>query len=662
MKHILKGFLITALMVLLLSCTFPGDAPPNGSSFGGMSSEFFDDSTMHAIEITIDPDIFQMILNEHKDGDPDRDYRLATSFTFDGQTVQNVGIRGRGNTSRDNLKRQFKISFDCTDPFNTDQSADVSTKASFPGNDNREFLNVRKLNLRASKNDPTLIREFISYKMYREMGVLAPQASMAKVTVNGVNQGVYTIVEQLDKQFVKVWFDNDENDGNLYKGMYGSDFSPGSYDSETYQLKTNKSVNNTSDITSFISQLNNTTSYNSLSAIVDMDNLLGYLAVSHGIGHWDADAGNSNNDYIYHNPVNGKWYVAVWDCDNTFGSDWAGSTLSKDIHGPLNGSGTVILTKAMSLATTRYDQKLTEFANAWHPDMTTTFNTEVDRIKNLIATEVANDPHLVDIDDWHDSYTTGIPTNNTPFDETVNQQYDSGIGLKNYFQQRMDFIVSALGIATTTTTTTTVSSTIDVSISIQGGLPQYNGLYHYTSNGSVTVELTGTDLGTVTSVDYDVYEILNGEPDTEVFLTNLTPGSSPWTQAVPLTTADNLYTMYRIRANYTDGSANEDQYVDIWRFNPTPASPAVSGDDVTFYYFNGFHDGSDTVFIRGGMNSWALTDEMTWNGSQYVITITGMTNNQYEYKFYNQDEDEWYADPHNYKLDYAGNHNSILDK
>ena len=82
----------------------------------------------------------------------ENDYYYHTRFIFDdGQlrdTLENVGLRLRGNTSLSAQKKSFKVSFNEYEP-------------------GREYQGVRKLNLRGSHNDPTMVREKLFYEVWK---------------------------------------------------------------------------------------------------------------------------------------------------------------------------------------------------------------------------------------------------------------------------------------------------------------------------------------------------------------------------------------------------------------------------------------------------------------------------------------------------------------
>ena len=450
--------LFILIILLLMMCILPGDRGQiaNDEDDTDLSYIIFDDTKNHKIEIEIDPLVLQKLLDEHCTSDLRRDYRVATSFKFDGKEIENIGIRGRGGDfSECNDKRQFKISFNCVDPY-------ISTsynRHNFPKYENRRFYGLRKLNLRASQNDPTIVRELIAYKMFRENGVPAPRASTAELYINGGYWGQYLIVEQPDKTLLKRWFD--DNDGNFYKSAQpGATFLPGSYDSTIYELKTNEILNDTSDIIQFMIDLNNVSTKAELEAIMNIENILNYYAVTVTIGHWDGLGGNCNNDYVYHNPQDNKWYIVVWDCDNTFGSDWGGDTLDSDIYALHRQAGSIytndedhnITNKALLIDEVRnqYKEILCNVITKYDLDITTGFTDEIYRIRDMIKDSVQNDPHMSGYlyDNFIDAFDR--KPDNCPDPDSCPPpycwQFESGIGLKSFIEYRINYIKSQPGI------------------------------------------------------------------------------------------------------------------------------------------------------------------------------------------------------------------------
>ena len=116
------------------------------------------------------------------------------SLTINGQHLNGTGARYKGNASfnlmRGSLKRNMKIKLDWT---NKDQN----------------YNSIETLNLNAGGLDPSKLRDAFSYWLFREAGVPAPRTAFAEMTLTIPGQyekehlGIYTIVEQVNKSFLK---------------------------------------------------------------------------------------------------------------------------------------------------------------------------------------------------------------------------------------------------------------------------------------------------------------------------------------------------------------------------------------------------------------------------------------------------------------------------
>ena len=122
-----------------------------------------------------------------------------------------------------------------------------------------------------------------------------------------------------------------DDHGNLYKCTWGADLkykgSNQSYYYGPYELKTNKSANDYSDLIQFIQTLNSISDADFSCFIEDhfeVELYLKTLAAEMIIGHWDGYAFNKNNYYLYQQPSSGKFVFIEYDMDNTFGIDWFG--------------------------------------------------------------------------------------------------------------------------------------------------------------------------------------------------------------------------------------------------------------------------------------------------------------------------------------------------
>jgi hypothetical protein len=226
-------------------------------------------------------------------------------------TVENIGFRLRGNTSRYADKKSFKISFN-----------------SFV--QGQKWFELEKLNLNGEHNDPSILRSYTAAYCLNSADLISPRNSYVKLFVNNEYKGLYYNTEHIDEEFLKKRFINDDN-GNLYKASYGADLTylgnnPSNY-FNFYELKTNKNSNDYSGLINFLNVLNNSNDQDfpcAIQQVFDVESYLKTLAIEILCGHWDGHAYNKNNFYLYQRPSDNKFMLIEYDMDNTLGIDWMG--------------------------------------------------------------------------------------------------------------------------------------------------------------------------------------------------------------------------------------------------------------------------------------------------------------------------------------------------
>jgi spore coat protein CotH len=275
------------------------------------SWQLYDDSEVGIVEISVDPAKLEWIYNNVQS-----DSLHFASIHFRNkwidETIDSVGFRLRGNTSRQSAKKSFKISFN------------TFIKG-------RKFYNVEKLNLNGEHNDPSIIRSKICWDLYETIGMPASRAAHTSVYINGDYYGLYISVEQIDDEFLQKNF-NDDSD-NLWKCLYGADlkykgpnpqdYYPLNQNPPAYELKTNKEEYEYSKLAELISTINLTPFpylADSLEKILVIPEFIKYLAMNTLVGSWDDYRSLMNNYYIYHE--NDIFHWIPYDYDNTFGIDW----------------------------------------------------------------------------------------------------------------------------------------------------------------------------------------------------------------------------------------------------------------------------------------------------------------------------------------------------
>lgn len=280
-------------------------------------STLFEQEKVNSVNINIHPDSLHVIMT-----DIYSDHYFKAQFTYNydnhSDTIQDVGFRLRGNTSREAKKKSFKISF----------NEFVS---------GRRYQGVKKINLNGQHNDPSLIREKLFYDTWNKINMPARRTSFVKLFINQSYYGLYTNLEEFDKDWLNRVFP--DNNGNLYKCTYPADLvylndnqttyknivSGSSTGGRAYDLQTNEAEDDYSDLVQLIKTLNQPISskfITEIQEILDVPSTLKAFAFDVASGNWDDYMYNKNNYFLYHSSSTGKFEFISYDTDNTFGVDW----------------------------------------------------------------------------------------------------------------------------------------------------------------------------------------------------------------------------------------------------------------------------------------------------------------------------------------------------
>lgn len=301
---------------ILRLCCFLGWALISLGLHAQNSTALWDDSRVSAIYLTLPADSVDSIY-----ADPLGDHYFLSTFIFDDgmaqDTLAQVGLRLRGNTSRFSEKKSFKISF------NTYQLG-------------RRYQGVKKLNLNGEHNDPTMCREKLFYEVWERCGMPGRNTTFVRLFINQTFMGLYTCLEEPDKDWLQRVYG--ENDGNFYKCTYPADMvyqgtnqqtyknipSASATGGRAYDLQTNKALDDYNGFVTLVTQLNRTPDAQFAAEIgqyLNVEHMLRALAIDVATGNWDNYAYNKNNYLLYHS-LAGPFEFFTYDTDNTFGVDW----------------------------------------------------------------------------------------------------------------------------------------------------------------------------------------------------------------------------------------------------------------------------------------------------------------------------------------------------
>lgn len=312
---LLSGLLVVVFCVAAYCAVGRADSADSQYTY---AEHIFQGDTVNEINIEIDEKDWQDML----DNPLEEEYHKA-NVTINGETVGNVAIRTKGNTSltsvanSDSDRYSFKLDFDYYD-------------------NNGNYYGLKKLCLNNNYSDNSSMREYISYKIMGEMGLDVPECAYSHITVNGEEWGLYLAVEPVDEVFLAAHFA--DATGDLYKpegmGYTGADLVYNGDDISAYtglNLKTNLNSSDGKEILALMQALEDG---EGLEEVLDVEKALKYIAANVALANFDSYLGNTtHNFYLYEE--NGRFTIIPWDMNLAFGGFGGGEV---DIYEPTSQS------------------------------------------------------------------------------------------------------------------------------------------------------------------------------------------------------------------------------------------------------------------------------------------------------------------------------------
>jgi spore coat protein H len=250
---------------------------------------------LHFVDITVAEADLEALEN-------DRENRVPCDIRFDGELIENSGIRqkgGIGSVSSLNGKPGFSIKFN---EFERGQ----------------DLASLEKLVLNNAIQDRTLVHEHMGYELARRAGIPASRTAHAIVTLNGYTYGIYVVAESVDDDFLRRWFGEDQDTGNLYEGPCCADFVQDIEHMELDDEDDGRTRDDLIELARIVREVPDAELPAALEAELDMRSfILGY-ALDAAVFHWDGYAFNVNNHYIYRRPADDRFVFMPHGMDQLF--------------------------------------------------------------------------------------------------------------------------------------------------------------------------------------------------------------------------------------------------------------------------------------------------------------------------------------------------------
>ncbi len=216
--------------------------------------------------------------------------------SVDGTECADAGIRTRGNvtyvSNSSSTRYSYKINFG------------KYTKGT-------KLNGLDEMCLNNMAYDPSFLREYLTYNAFYALDAASPLCSLATVSVNGENAGVYLALEAADDSFLQRCFGT--SDGNLYKAKKGSTLENGA---TGFELKSGEDLS-----LSYIKKLSNALKgEGSIEDCLDVSSVLKYIAVNSVTANESSYMGKGAENFYFYEQ-NGKLTMLPWDYNLAFGTD-----------------------------------------------------------------------------------------------------------------------------------------------------------------------------------------------------------------------------------------------------------------------------------------------------------------------------------------------------
>ena len=320
MNKVMAGFAIFAVLV----CVFiVYAANAYGSAHVPEYQKRLFNGEVATIDIQVNSEDWQGIL----DNPEEKDY-ISADLSINGESIGAVGIRAKGNASIAKVAESESGRY----------SLNVKLNKYVKG---QTYYGLDTFSLNNIIGDATYMKEYLAYDIMGYIGVPAPLANYAKVTVNGEDYGFLLLLERYDQAFLDRVYEttaghlynvkNAKNDSGesgisgggslLYTGNEIGDY-PSIFDNAAFKKTDDK------DKQRVITAIKNLNEGTDIEQYWDVDEILRYFAAHTAIASLDGyTSDKGSNYYIYER--GGKLAILPWGYSEAFGGDL--KTASKTI-------------------------------------------------------------------------------------------------------------------------------------------------------------------------------------------------------------------------------------------------------------------------------------------------------------------------------------------
>lgn len=375
-KIFISATIFTVCCSLLAGCSQSKNNTSVDNSSEIAYNDLFKENEVMDIKIEISEEDWKAM----KDNAKDEEYHSA-NITVGDTKLENIAIRTKGFSSlqtvvsSDSDRYSFRVNLD-----------------KYVDGQNLNGLNEFVLN--NNFQDPSYMREYLSYKALEELGVDVPKCAYANVYINGELFGFYLAVEAVDDSFIERVSDDNSKEVKLYKAEGESSTLADEKSLSNFELDKGED-DNMAGLKKLVSAINSIENGNKgdIESVFDVDTFLKSIAVNTVIGNYDSYNGSKAHNYFLLEE-DGVFKYIPWDYNMAFGgfSEDGGASIAVSIDEPLynvDASKRPLITKLLSVEEYKdkyygYLQQLVDYYE--------NFEEQVNDLATLIKPYVEKDP------------------------------------------------------------------------------------------------------------------------------------------------------------------------------------------------------------------------------------------------------------------------------
>ena len=303
------------------------------------ATSFFDDTLVHDISVTFSDEDYQAMLATFTESN-DQDWISAT-VTIDGTTLDNVGLRLKGNSSLQSLSGRGGGPQQATGE-GTGEEAELETGEESSGDgegtadapetlpwlirtdkfvEGQQYQGRTDLVVRGN-NSETSLNEALALELTGAANLATLEAAATRFSVNDSPRQLRLVIESPDDEQWNA--DTFGDDGTIYKAESGGDYSYRGDNAEDYTdvFEQKAGEDDLQPVMEFLDFINNSSDEDftaKLGEHLDVDSFATYLAAQELIGNTDDIDGPGNNSYLRYDSETGRMTVVTWDLNLAFG-------------------------------------------------------------------------------------------------------------------------------------------------------------------------------------------------------------------------------------------------------------------------------------------------------------------------------------------------------